>query len=63
MDYCRNDKEQYEYSKKKLPELHERYNEFEDYVRKKREEMNGKIDRHQRIIDEFEKKDIIRIEL
>jgi len=47
LDYLKTDQEQRDYSKKKLPELHERYN----YLLGKLNKVAVKIERHESIIN------------
>lgn len=46
--------QQYDYSKKKLPELHDRRNKIIEERIKEDELLDGKINRHQFIVDDFE---------
>jgi len=49
-----NPKEQYEYSKKKLPELQQRFNDEQLHHEKKCELLRSKMERHGSIIDDYE---------
>ena len=52
--FITDEKKQYEYSKKKLPELQQRFNDEQVHHEKKCELLRSKMDRHGKIIDNYE---------
>ena len=50
MVYFTEGTQQREYSKKKLPELHQRYNDMEARHKEEKEVLLAKIERHQSIV-------------
>ena len=54
--YLITEAEQYDYSKKKLPELYQRFNEQEAKHQEDAETLRAKIKRHESIVDNYEMK-------
>ncbi len=52
--YIHTEQGQYDYSKKKLPELQQRFNEEQVRHEKACELLRAKMERHESIIDNFE---------
>lgn len=52
--YLKTDEDQYNYSKKKEIELQERWNEMQKRHIEEEQDLKAKIDRHHKIIDNYE---------
>jgi hypothetical protein len=57
MTYLTTAEQQYNYSKKKLPELQERYNEELLRHQRKCEKLSAKMKRHEAILSEYKEEE------